>query len=383
MLIQIENNLDKFAQNSYLSQSVVAGTNALPIVNVSNFQSGWAVQIGRTGEERSEIKVLTAGPLGSAALTTTAGITYDHPIDTPIYNVHYDYIIFKRSISGTTGTATAIADGTVAITPDSLYTEFNDPTGATSYAYRTQYYNSLTGDLSAESEWFTPGGPSFYSLQKIRTRIKNRIYDPGFIKTDDVLDEFINEWLEEMNTAAVKVNKDYLLGTTTVAFGTAGYGTITASDFMYPRKFEVTYDGVNYSNATKVNVNEYDESNLFTSATPRYSWHGDTLFRVLGNSTEGTARIIYSKGEAIMNDENDELPYPMRRYSRSFVEYGLYCAYGKDQKESSENSHYQVAQKIKNDFINEITPRDQTGVQHIQYVEPLSGDDSGDWDEYL
>jgi hypothetical protein len=356
----------------------VTGASTIPVKNINSFTTSWAYQIGKTGEEEAEI-IAAGTPSGTTILSGT--IKYDHPIDTPIYNVHYDKFIVKRSTVGTSGTAIALTNGTISITPDSLYTEYDDTTGATTYAYKVQLYNSVSTDISAESDWITPGGPTFYSMQKLRQRIKDGIYNPDYIKSDSVVDDWINECLEEMNNAAIKVNQDYLLGTASYSFGTAGLGTVTASDFMYPRKFEVTYDGVSYGTASKLNINEYDDNTVFGGAIPRYSWQGDTVFQILPKGSGGTARITYSKGEAILDNETDELPYPMRRYSRAFIYYGRAMAYENDQKDSTSETNYQKFLKVKSDFINEITPRDQTGVQHIQYVEALSGDNSGEWDE--
>lgn len=378
MIIKIENKLDKQSQYSFLSTNVATGASTIPVKNINAFVTQWAYQLGKTGEEETEI--IAAGT-PSGTVVTSGTIKYNHPLDTPIYSIHYDKLIIKRSTAGTSGTATAITNGTISITPDSDYTEYDDTTGASTYAYKVSYYNSVTGDFSADSDWITPGGASFYSKQKLRQRIKDGIYNTEYIKSDDTIDDWINEWLEEMNTAAIKVNQDYLLGTTSVVFGTAGLGTITTSDFMYPRKFEITYDGVTYGTATKININEYDDNTIFGGAIPRYSWQGDTVFQILPKGTGGTARITYSKGEAILENETDELPYPMRRYSRSFIYYGRAIAYENDQKDSTSGVNYQKALKVKSDFINEITPRDHTGVQHIQYAEQLSGDDTGGWDE--
>lgn len=374
MIIQVENNLDKLSTTlySFTSSNLSAGGTVIPVKNINSFTNQYAVQIGKTGEEQTEILVVSGAPSGTS-FNTSGTMRFDHPIDTPVYSIHYDKIIFKRSVDGTAGTATALTGGTISITPDSLYTNYNDEQGLSGYAYKTQFYNSANFDVSSESDWFTPGGPTFYSLSKIRERIKNRLYNSGYLKSDDVIDDWINEWLEEMNTAAIKVNKDYLMGTTSVSFGTSGLGTITASDFMYPRKIEVTYDGVNYENSYQINVNEYSRSDIFSSNSPRHSWEGDTRIRFLPTGVVGTAEIIYSKGEPILEDETDELPYPMRRYSRSFINYGLHCAYEYDQKIDMSETNYNKAQKVKNDFINEISPRDQTSAHYINITDSLSG----------
>ena len=379
MILKVQNNLDQQALYSYSSVNISSGGTVVPVKNINAFTAEYAIQIGKTGEEQAEVVLLAAGAPSGTALNTAAALRFDHAIDTPVYGINYNQIIFKRSTDGTAGTATAIA--TVSITPDSQYTEYNDTSGAATYAYKTRFKNSATGQESSDSDWFVPGGPTFYSKAKLRQRIKNRLYDSSYIESDDVIDDWINEWLEEMNTAAVKVNNGYLLGTTNVAIGTTGLGTITAQDFMYAEKIEVTTDGANYLRSTKTDMTRYDDTTSFTGADPYHSWQGDNLLQFLPKSIGGTARIVYSKGQAILDNEGDELPFPMRRYTRGFIEYGLYCAYDNDEKADTSDRHYVKAQKIKSDFINEITPRDKTGVQMMDIDEAISGFDDGE--EYI
>ena len=48
-------------------------------------------------------------------------------------------------------------------------------------------------------------------------------------------------------------------------------------------------------------------------------------------------------------------------------------AYGNDQKREYANDHLMVYNGKKQEFINEITPRDQTGPKTIQFDDTLSG----------
>lgn len=374
MLLRVENNLIQYGvtPQTYTSTNLAAGGTAVSVKNINALTNQYAVQFGNTGEELAEVQLISGVPSG-ITFNTSGTIKYPHPVDTPIHQIHYDKIIFKRSTAGTAGTASAITNGTISITPDSQYTLFDDTSGAISYAYKTQYYNSLNGDLSAESDWFVPGGPSFYSLQKIRERVKNKLISSNYIKSDDVIDEWINEYLEELNTAAIKVNKDYLLGTTSLTFGTAGLGTITDTDFMYARKIEVNYSGTTYLVSSFIPVHTYSDADTFSVNDPYHSWVGDTVLKILPAGTGGTIRLTYAKGESLLADDTDELPHPMRRYTRGFTAYALACAQELDDKESLANKNYAVAKSVKADFIAEITPRDLTGVHYIDFTENLSG----------
>lgn len=377
MIISAENNLDKLQTTlySFTSTSVASGGTVTPVKNINSFTPSWAIQMGKTGEEQSEIQVLGTAAVSGTSLTLVGTLIYSHPIDTPIYNIHYDKIIFKRSITGTAGTATALTNGTVSITPDSLYTNFDDTTGTTGYAYKTQYYNSVSGDMSSESDWFVPGGPTFYSLSKLRQRSKDALYNAGYIKSDDVLTDWINEWQEQMGNAAIKVNQSYALGTTYVGFdGTAGYGTITVSDFKSARKMEVSYDGgINYIQTKEIPINMFSNSDIFTAVYPTHYWTGDNTFGIRPYQQGGTARVIYSKIYANMANDTDELSSVLRPYTSGCIEYVLYRAYDNDQKQEFAESHYGKFKLSRNDFISEITPRDQTGPKTIQFDDTLSG----------
>lgn len=373
MLLSVQNNLDQLPQTlfSFTASNLTAGGTAIAIKNTNAFANQYAIQIGATSEEQSEIRIINT-PSGTILPLNTGTLVYDHPLDTPVYQIHYDKIIFKRSTAGTAGTATAITNGTISITPDSQFTQFNDTSGAATYAYKTQYINSVSGDLSSESDWFVPGGPTFYSLQKLRQRSKEALYNSDYLKSDAIVDDWINEWGEEMTNAAIKVNKGYSIGTASYAFGTAGYGTVTEGGFKQADKIEVTLDGSTYIPSTEIPMNQYAESDTYSSLGPRHSWEGETVFRILPFGDGGTARFSFGKFNTPLVNDNDELPQSLRSYTTGCVEYVLYRAYDNDNKDAQADKHYNRFLKKVTDFTNEITPRDQTGPKFINLVEELS-----------
>jgi len=347
----------------------------VPVKNINSFTASHAIQIGKTGEEQAEIVVLgTAAPSGTS-LTTVGTLRFSHSIDTPVYDINFDQIVFKRSTTGTAGTVAAFTGSTVNIKPDSLTTDFNDTTGASTYAYKTSYKNSVTGEETSDSSWFIPNGPTFYSLQKLRSRVKGALSSSGFIENDSTIDDWINEWQEQMGNSAIKVNQSYALGTTQAVFdGTAGYGTITESDFKSARKIEISYDGgATYTQSKEIPINQFSDSDIFTSVYPCHYWAGNTKFGVRPFRNGGTARITYSKIYAVMTNDTDELSVVLRPYTTGCVDYALYRAYDKDQKQEYAESHFSKFKISKDDFISEITPRDQTGPKTIQFDESLSG----------
>lgn len=375
ILVSVSNNLDQLqtTQLSYLLANVSSAGTTVLVKNINPFSVNSAIQLGKTGESQSEVRI-PQGTASGGTINLTSALLYDHSLDTSVFDIHYDQIIFKRSTVGTAGTATAI--GTSNITPNSEFTDFDDTSGAATYAYKTQFLNSVSGDLSSESDWFIPGGPTFYSLQKLRQRGKDALYNANYLKSDDILTDWISEWGELMTNAAIKVNKGYSIGTVSYAFGTSGYGTITEAGFKVADKIEVTTDGVTYTPSTEIPMNQYSESDNFSSLAYSHSWEGDNRFRILPFGALGTARFSFSKINTPLVNDADELPLSLRSYTTGCIEYLLYRAYDNDNKDQQADKHYGRFQLSKNDFINEITPRDQTGPKYINLAEPLSADDT-------
>ena len=373
MIIQAKNNLTDLAQNTYLANPTTAGGTAFPVKNFNAFAASWAIQIGATGEDRSEVLVLgTAVPNGT--LNTTGASRYDHPTDTPIYAIKYNQIVFERSTAGTAGTATPMTDGTVTIQANNPVTIFDDTSGSSTYAYRTYYRNSVLNATTTESDWITSAGFSFYSLAKLRERVKGKLYDAGFIKDDATIDDWINEWLENMNNAAVHVNQDYSLGTADVVFGTAGFGTITAANYKDIRRIWVTTDGNNFYAAQRISQNDFDPQQVFSASEPAYYPYGDNVFGVNPDGSVGTARLSYYTLPVVMNDDADELPVVMRGYSKSFVDYGLSQALQIDGKADQAKEKMRLAENALSLFVSDITPRSNSGPRFIRITDDVSGD---------
>ncbi len=375
MIIQAKNLLDTRSLYSYLSSNGTASQTTFPIDNINSFSANWAVQFGRTGEEKAEILLLNSSTPSGTAITTTSGARFAHPIDTPVFSIKYDKIIFKHSTTGTSGSATPFTGSTVSITPDSIYTQYDDTTALASYAFKACYYNSVTGDISADSDWLTPAGYSFYSLSELKRRVKNHLFSAGFLKTDESqIIDWINSWQEEMTNAAIKVDQSYSMGTTSISFGTAGYGTVTASDFKQAKKMEISYDsGVSYIQSKEVPINQWGESDIFTAVYPAHSWIGDTVFIIRPARSGGLAKITYYALPTILSNDSDELSLTLRPYTTGCIDYCLMRAYLTDQKADLATPHTNLFMKSKSDFIAEVTPRDQTGPKTIQFDDTLSG----------
>ena len=375
MIIKVRNLLDQAAQYSYLSNGEAAAVGTLRVKNINAFEANQAIQVGKTGEELAEIRVIGTAAVSGTALIVTAATSYDHPTDTPVFAIKYDKVIFKRSTSGTAGTAVALSGGTVAITPDSNFTIFDDTSGDSAYAYKASFFNSVTSSASSDSDWLPGTGLAFYSLGKIRERIQGKLFAYGYVKDNDTIDDWINEWLEELTNAAVKANESYALGTVNVAFGTNGLGTIVSEDYKNLKRMWVTYNGNDKYRATRKDIKDIFPNEIFSSTHPYYAWRGDTVFEVMPSESGGTTELIYSKRNTVLVNDNDFLPLQMRSYTNSFVNYAISETYYSDNKLDRGNVYLTRANASKNDFISEITPRDFTGIEMMQINNVVSGED--------
>lgn len=391
MILSVSNDITKQQgiQQTYVASAISAGGTSSPVKNIDGFTNQWAVQIGQTGEETAEIMIVSGVPsgttlnFGTSPAHTAGTLFFAHAQDTPIYQLHYDQIVFSRSTTGTAGPFSSLA--TISIQPDSLYTAYNDQNGAASYAYYTQYYNSVTGDISGSSSIFVPGGPTFYSFQKLKQRVKDKLYSAGYIRDDTLIGDWVNEWYELMTNAALKVNQNYMLGTAAYGFGTSGYGTVTATDFKQPIKFEVSYDaGVTWTPSREQSYQQISSLDFFSPNDPIHSWLGETTFWVNPPSSGGSIRLTYGQRFTPLVNDADELTQTLKGYTTCCIEYVLANAYGLDQKDAESQQHMQTFSALQNTFIGEVQPRDMSTEKTINLVDGISGmqesiDLSGDW----
>ena len=375
MVIRSRNLLDNQAQNTFLSTSAVGNVSSITVKNINGFSPSWAIQIGKTGEEQSEVAMLGTAAISGSTLTFTGTSSYPHATDSPVYAIKYDTIVFERSTVGTSGTATPITGGTVGINADSLYTDYDDTSGSTTYAYRTYYQNSVTSEVSPESDWLTSGGFSFYSLAKIRDRIKRKLISSNYVQSDEIIDDWINEWLEKMTNAAIDVNRDYMLGNQSISL-TSGQemGTVTATDFKELRRmWVVTSSGT--ATAARMNLTDYRADQVFTESMPQYYWKGDNVFGEKPTDNSRTIVVDYYKRAPVMVNDTDEIPISMQNYTKSFVDYGYAQACFLDQKDEKGYAFINMANGELAEFKTQIAPRWKSGPQYVNVVSPLSSDD--------
>lgn len=378
MLIQTLNNQTINTPKTYLSSNVTAGTSVIPVRAISPFQASWAVQIGETGEQQTEVVLLSSNTPSGTIGTLTANTVFDHSSDTPLYGIKYDQLVFERSTIGTLGTATPLSNGTINLQVTGTMTYFDDTSGSTGYAYKTYYRNSALAVNSSESDWITTAGFPFYSKAKIRQRIKGKLVSAGYIDgiriDDSAIDDWINEWLEVMTNAAIDVNEDYSMGTMEVAFASGSqYGIITAQDFKQPKRVWYS-DGSGTWQATKMDSNSFSPNKTFTNTFPYFFFQGDSIIGRQPFDASGTFSIEYYKLSPVLVEDTDQLPVSMWGYTKSFVDYGHSQALFKDSKPDEAAIKLQEAAALLQRFRTELAPRSKTGATYIEIVEEVPND---------
>jgi hypothetical protein len=375
MIIQQPNPQTQDLPKTFVSVSIGTVT-SIPIKNINSFTASWGVQIGETGEEQTEVQVLNGTTPAGTALGIRGTTSFSHSLDTPVYPIKFNQVIFKRSVTGTAGTAVAITDGTVDIQADSQFTQFDDTSGATTYAYKTAYYNSVLAVSSDDSSWILPAGNSQYSLSRLRQRIRDKLFNSAFV-SDDTLTDWINEWKDQLTNTAIKVNKAYAIGTTSISFNAGQqYGTITNADFKtLNRVWFSDSSGTSTVNASQIIMTDFSPTDIYSSDRPKFFYQGDNIIGRLPYDYTTTATILYSKLNVNLVNDSDELPVPMRGYTKSFIDYAMAQAYMKDNNQEAATPFMQMAENERLKFEKEITPRHESGPQFVTNVEPISDDD--------
>lgn len=378
MIIPVKNNLTVNAPVTYSTYQEVAGTNVMRWKNADQMSASWAVQIGATGVDQSEIVLLSASVPGGTAGTFTANTQYEHPADTPMYGIKFDQVVYQRSITGTGGAASPI--GTQTIQPNGSVTIFDDTTGLSTYAYNVFYRNSVTTGSSSVSDWITPSGFTYYSLAKIRSRIRNRLYNTDYIPDDSLITDWVNEWLQMMHNAQVDVNEDYGIGTTGITFtSNTEFGTMTVADFRGGFKRVWSVDPSGTFVATKMDSNSFKPDQIFNTTNPFYYMQGDTVMGRRPFDSSGTYVVEYNKQTPILVNDTDEIPIPMQSFTKSFIDYGVAMALHKDNRHPEAQTFEAAATAQLGMFKTQIAPRNTSSNTMMDIVETVGDDTYGLW----
>jgi hypothetical protein len=175
-------------EKTYLSKVVQAGTNALTVKNADRIPQNSIILIGEMGMEQSEIAKI--GPSGtSTTLPLQANLKFAHSADEPVYKLRYDKVIFYRSDTAD-GTYTLIETVDIDVDNRDLKTEYEDTAGTGTSFYKTKFYNSVTSEETAFSDYISAEGYGEQTIGSVIEAAVRRLKDSEYtvLTSQDYLD---------------------------------------------------------------------------------------------------------------------------------------------------------------------------------------------------
>jgi hypothetical protein len=286
MIVRIDHPDVSGNEKTYLSAAVTAAGTTLTVQNIEGFAVSEYVIIGKLGEEKTEIVQLHAStaPTGSTITLVTGGVTFAHPINTPVTYIGFNQVAIVSATSKT-GTYAACSGSPKSIEADQAFTEFDDSAGGTTTWYKVRYYNSSSAVYSAYSDPVKGTGYTEDSLRKIIDKANAICNDrDNKILTESEKIDFVNDGYKQvinriekadhkrfLKQAYVDIKKSYNTGTVSVDIAsTAVTGVGTTWDTGWTDK-QIIFNGEGYpytissvNSATTLTLTEayHEEANL-------------------------------------------------------------------------------------------------------------------------
>jgi hypothetical protein len=177
------------ARKTYLSASVAAAATTLTVRSIKEFAIDQVLCIGEPGNENSEIVKTHASTAPSAStITLAAGVTYAHPIDTPVYWIDYDQVEFSHAAT-VAGSKSVLA--TENIEADAQETIHKESTQTDGFFF-TRYKNSIGTTYSDYSDGEPYAGYDEDTVFAIKDRAMEEM---GLEFNDKITSEWLNKRL--------------------------------------------------------------------------------------------------------------------------------------------------------------------------------------------
>lgn len=178
--------LVKNQPNTILTVAVAAAATTLTVDNNTGFAQNDFVLIGRIGEEKTEIKLISATVTAGTSLTVSA-VLFAHDQDTPVTKVDFDQVNFAYATTAT-GSKTSLT--TKAIDPSEIFTYYEDATYTTGFGF-CRLYDATGTDYSVYSDAIPYTGYTAKMFRSIRQKVRRLINEPdeSVISDEDINDE--------------------------------------------------------------------------------------------------------------------------------------------------------------------------------------------------
>ena len=239
MLLKADNRvLIQDQPQTILTASVAAAATTLTVASNAGFTQNDFVLVGKIGENKTEIKRITAAVTAGTSLTVAA-LTYAHDEDTPITKLDYDQVRFYRGTTAIAADSTALGAAAQAIDPTEIYSYYEDATNTTGYGF-CRFYDSNGAVYSVYSDAIPYTGYTAKMKRSIRNKIRRLLNE-----TDELNSPISNEEInDEINMAQKEIAHDRLWSfyEKTKSFSTVAnqyeYSLATDVFVLYQAKFD-------------------------------------------------------------------------------------------------------------------------------------------------
>ena len=188
MIVTAWNPETEGLEKTYLSKVVQAGTAALTVKNADRIPQNSIILIGEMGMEQTEVAKI--GPAGTTTnLPLQANLKFAHSADEPVYKLRYDKVIFYRSDSAD-GTYVLLDTIDIDVDNRDLKTEYEDTAGTGTSFYKTKFYNSVTAEETAFSDYISAEGYGEQTIGSVIEASVRRLKDSEYtvLTSQDYLD---------------------------------------------------------------------------------------------------------------------------------------------------------------------------------------------------
>jgi len=173
--------------------AVAATTLTVKAINSAEWADNDFVILGNIGSENCELLQVNGSPSSGTSITIdqsgSGGTRYAHSVDEPLYRISFNQVEFSHA-STIGGSKTVLT--TTAITPDDLFTRYEDTSNTTGFGF-VRFKNSTSTTYSSYSIGVPYTGYPAKSLFKMIQGVKRLLnINDQSIKDEDIADE-LNE----------------------------------------------------------------------------------------------------------------------------------------------------------------------------------------------
>lgn len=187
--------------------TIAAAGTTLTVKNNNGFAQYDYVLIGKLGEEKTEIKLISAAvvPATTGTSLTIAAVIFAHDEDTPVTKVDYDQVRFYHGSTNVFASSTALA-AAFALDPSEIFTYYEDTAYTTGYGFVRYYDSRAPGAYSTASDAIPYTGYTAKMKRSIRNKVRRLINE-----TDEMNSPLSNDDInDEINMAQKEIAHDRL-----------------------------------------------------------------------------------------------------------------------------------------------------------------------------